>query len=238
MEIEDIEWEARRSGATTTHADMSRSDIIEYPNDEVSLSMSGANQQVRGLRIALGCQSRVGKDTFADHAVDLHGGVKLAFASRLYAITNNIQQTLGMVVQKDPTLLQRQGTELRAYYGDDLFASKIHDDITALVARDPNTNIFVTDLRCPVEFDMLQKLGFTMIRVIKPGRVIDRDANHSTEVGLANHEFDYVITNDGDMDFYMSQVDATIKSIMSRSESYVPTAGSGHMRTRTAGPCG
>jgi len=205
---------------------------IEYP-DITGTDMSAT--PITGLRIALGCQSRVGKDTFADRAQQLHGGIKLSFASRLYEICNCIQRTLGMVVAKDPTLLQRQGTELRAYYGDDLFARKVAEHIATIDSTNPTTNIYVTDLRSPVEFETLKSLGFTMVRVIKPDRVIDRDPNHSTEVALVNYDFDYVIINDGDMDYFETQIDATIDSIRRSDPNYVPTAGSSYAVTKSAG---
>lgn len=179
--------------------------------------MSSSTIRAVGLRIALGCESRVGKDTFADRVQEIHGGVKIAFAERLYAICNNIQATFGFPVQKDPTLLQRQGTELRAYYGDDVFASRVAEQIVSLVESNPDINVLVTDLRSPVEYDALVKLGFTTVRVIKPDRVIDRDPNHPTEIGLRNHEFDYVILNDGTMEQYYEQIDAVVSAVMTKS---------------------
>lgn len=187
-----------------------------------------------GLRIALGCESRVGKDTFADRVQEIHGGVKIAFAERLYAICNNIQATFGFPVQKDPTLLQRQGTELRAYYGDDVFASRVAEQIVSLAKSNPDVNILVTDLRSPVEYDALVKLGFTTVRVIKPDRVIDRDPNHSTEIGLRNHEFDYVILNDGTMEQYYEQIDAIVSAVMTKSVT--TGAGCGLGARSSAGP--
>lgn len=188
-----------------------------------------------GLRIALGYQSRVGKDTFADRVKIMHGCVSLSFAEKLYAITGHIQRELSFDVKKDPTLLQRQGTELRAYYGDDLFTRQVTKQIAKIIDDAPDTNIIVTDMRSPVEYNALVALGFTTISIFKPDRVIDRDPNHSTEIGLRDYSFDFTILNDGPMTQYIEQIDATIAAI-----AYINTkpasTGAGSYASRDAGP--
>ena len=189
-----------------------------------------------GLRIALGYQSRVGKDTFADRVQERHGGTKLSFAEKLYTITGHIQRTLDFEVKKDPTLLQRQGTELRAYYGDDLFTKQVVKQVTKITDAAPETNILITDMRSPVEYNAMVALGFTTVSIIKPDRVIDRDPNHSTEIGLRDYEFDYTILNEGSMQTYIEQIDAVVDAIATRTITV--GAGGGLCVTSVAGPGG
>lgn len=200
----------------------------------VTLENENANAQIQpisGLRIALGHQARVGKDTFADYVINTHGGERFAFATRLYDITNHIQRTLGKPVGKDPTLLQNEGTMLRTHYGDDVFAANVANDITAAIHRNPHANIIITDMRAPIEMDVLRVMGFTMIKITKDDRVIDRDPNHISEIGLAGAPFDYHMLNNGSVAEFQANIDVIIREIDDN-------ANGAHVAAASAGPGG
>ena len=169
-----------------------------------------------GLRLAFGHQARVGKDTVADY-IEMNSGpcVRLAFASRLYQITNNIQSTLGFLVEKDGNLLQKEGTLLRDHYGGDVFINKVIDDVTATINNNPATNIIITDVRYLNEFEALKKLGFTIVKIIRDNRIINRDSNHTSETSLVGAKFDAYIDNNGTLRDLYGQVDDLIKKIIS-----------------------
>ncbi len=164
-------------------------------------------------RIALGHQARVGKDTFADIMGENMEISRFAFATVLKKMATDLQSILGKTVEKDPTLLQNLGSALRKTYGDDLFALYLEAELRALIDCDPNINIVITDMREVSEMEMLQRLGFTTVKITREGRIIDRDPNHSSEIALRNSEFDFNIANDGSMDLFREQVIAVLDAI-------------------------
>lgn len=168
-----------------------------------------------GLRLAFGHQARVGKDTVADYIIANNGPcVRLAFATKLYQITDNIQNTLGMSVEKDANLLQKEGSLLRDHYGGDIFVNKLIEDMTTAINNDPTINVIITDVRYLNEFEALKKLGFTIVKITRDNRVINRDSNHTSETSLVGAKFDMVIDNNGTLQDLYSQVDSLIKKII------------------------
>jgi len=181
-----------------------------------------AHTQAQGLKIALGCQARVGKDTFADILCTHKDMVRVSFAEAIYDICSHTQQVLGLPVAKDRKLMQTTGDMLRQLYGQDVFVDLLFKKINnacASGASNGNTNanananasngnIVVTDVRFPNEFDMLREAGFVLIKIVRFG--IDSAMNsqmspseaslcvgHASETSLINHDFDIVIVNPG-----------------------------------------
>ena len=171
------------------------------------------SQSISGLRIALGHQARVGKDTFADYVVARHGGHVMRFASGVYGIAGLIQLYLGYEERKDARLLQWVGTGIRDHYGPDIWVNRLRRSVEAIIAPDPAANIIVVDMRFRNELALMKELGFTTVRITRTGREIDRPADHPSEVDLEGAPFDYHITNDGTLDEYHAEIARFIKRL-------------------------
>jgi len=157
------------------------------------------------MKIAFGCQSRIGKDTACEYLKNKYGGTVLAFSDPLYHIMNYSQSYLNFPVEKDTKFLQWIGTEWARQKDPNvwvkLLTAKIND----------SDNFFVSDVRFLNEFQALKNLGFTTIRIIRPDRPIDRDQFHSSETELISSvEWDHVIINDGTLDKLFLDIDAII----------------------------
>lgn len=161
----------------------------------------------KSLRIALGHQARVGKDTFAEHLINTRGGRAVSFAAPLYQITTGVQQFYQQEIKKDAALLQTMGELMRQHLGADVFVNAAVQTIQRIITESPDENIIVTDMRYPNEFARLKQLGFVTIKIVRPDRPIDRDPNHPSEVSLADAEFDYVIVNDGTREEFLQKID-------------------------------
>jgi hypothetical protein len=57
--------------------------------------------------------------------------------------------------------------------------------------------IVVTDVRFRNEFDHLESLGFYQIRVLRNSQLAINDASETNQDGINDHEFDYVVHNNG-----------------------------------------
>jgi len=99
-----------------------------------------------GVKIAFGCQSRVGKDTAADYLIGKHGGVKVSFATPMYKIMHFTQQALGFKQKKDPKFLQNIGTWARNQ-NSEVWVEWLKTRIDSLEGE----NIFVSDVRYPTK---------------------------------------------------------------------------------------
>lgn len=154
------------------------------------------------MRIALGHQARVGKDTFAARMAANMPTMSLAFADDLYTVAGGVQAAIGVPQVKNPRLLQLLGQGLREIYGTGLWVDRVVTKVEGV-----NTNIVVTDMRYVEEMDALKAAGFTTVRILRPGRPIDRDPTHISEIALLEAEFDYTIINDGTETEYLRAVD-------------------------------
>lgn len=164
------------------------------------------------MRIAVGCQSRVGKDTFAEIYLNKYEAKSFRFSTKLYEITENIQSILNKEVEKDPQLLQTIGRSLQKHYSADVFARPVVDDIKQFISEYPEKNIIVTDLRFPHEYTMLKELGFLFIRIIKNNRIIDRNPNDESENSLLDYDFDFEIYNNLTLEAFHDSVKSLITS--------------------------
>lgn len=145
------------------------------------------------LLIGLGNKSRSGKDTIADYLVSKYGFVKVSFASTLYDIMYAVQSVLGEPNIKDTMLLQELGDLMQKRYNTDVFINLAMKKIATAVAQ--NKSIVVSDVRFYEEFNRLHDANFTLIKVHRENRPIDRDPTHRSEVELDNASWDLVIDN-------------------------------------------
>lgn len=89
------------------------------------------------------------------------------------------------------TLMQTLGTEWGRGINPDLWA-----DLTISKVQNSRAPVVIDDMRFPNEFDAVREAGGKTIKVVRPG--VTRPANcHPSEGQLDNHEFDFVVYNDG-----------------------------------------
>lgn len=189
-----------------------------------------------GLKIAVGHQARVGKDTFADYvrarASPSTQVFHIGFADSLKDLAGEITRWCAAwpryrdldTTVKRPRLLQMLGETLRDEVDKDIWLNIALDRIrgflgsadgasTAVDNAAADKTVIVTDCRYPNEFEALRKAGFTLIKITRAGRIIDRDPNHSSEISLAAHDWDYTIANDGTIQEYYAAIDAVVRDI-------------------------
>lgn len=157
------------------------------------------------IKIAFGCQARVGKDTACEYLQRKYGGSILRFAAPLYDILHYAQDRCGFPRRKDVKFLQWIGTDWAREQNPNVW-------IDCLVRQVNDTdNVFVPDLRFRNEFDALRARGFKCVRIIRSDRPIDRAATHASEVELVDFDqsqWDAVIVNDGSIEDLYQKLDA------------------------------
>jgi hypothetical protein len=160
------------------------------------------------MRVAFGCQARVGKDTSADHLIATRGGKKLSFAKPLYDILSYAQGRLGFELEKDREFLLFVGNWARAKR-----ATVFLDEMRSRAECDEH--LYVTDVRFLNELEMLKRTGWTTIKISRPDRDLGADEqfrNDISETALMDPKYDalwdYTIINDGTLDELKARLDA------------------------------
>jgi len=167
------------------------------------------------IKIAFGCQARVGKDTAADYLIDVYGGECKKFSTPLYDILHYAQDRLGFKREKDGQFLQYIGTEWARKKDEDIWANTLLKNI-----KGSHSNIYVTDLRFKNEFKLLRKNGFKLVRIIRDDASNDatygnRNTQHQSEVDLLDiplDEWDFVIYNNESLEELKFQLDNLVET--------------------------
>lgn len=170
------------------------------------------------LRIAFGCEARVGKDTSAAYLANKLNEMQkqtsmryetsvLSFAEPLYNILHHAQRVCGFEIGKDRKFLQWVGTDWARSIKSDVWVNLLVERIGRLSRRD----IIVTDVRFVDEFEALKKLGFVMVRLIRTEKS-EQVAIHASETSAANADlpWDHIIDNNGSLEKLHSQLDQFI----------------------------
>lgn len=154
------------------------------------------------LKIAFGCQARVGKDEAAKYIRELFTPDKkvynIAFASPLHELFDHTCSLFGLSNYKDRTYLQFMGVWARNKNAD-VFVEIAKEKIEKI----SDGVITVSDVRYKNEFDMLKQHGFIMVRITK------HDINlmdHESEQLGNTVNWDYIIENDGTLDEYHEKI--------------------------------
>lgn len=170
---------------------------------------------MRGLRLAFGYKARSGKDTCAEYLQKKYGGVILKFADRLYEIMYTIQDMTGQARHKDASLLQYLGTQYGRSKDEDMWVKTCFSEVVKIIAENPDTNIFISDLRFPNEAYHLKNAGFKsykVFRTIENRGNIGRDPNHSSEIALDDYNgWDYCLDNNGTLEELFLKLESTLK---------------------------
>src|SRR5437016_8811232 len=97
------------------------------------------------VRIAFGCESRVGKDTACEYLQNKYGGKIIRLAKPLYKILFYLQSLCGLENHKDRVFLQILGTEWgRNEIKDSIWIDHFKDKCDQY---GPEENIYCPDLR-------------------------------------------------------------------------------------------
>ncbi|KKL69126.1 hypothetical protein LCGC14_2118080 [marine sediment metagenome] len=157
------------------------------------------------LRIAFGCQARVGKDTACEYLKKKYGGEIYHFSDPLYQILYYAQDLCGFPRQKDVKFLQWVGTEWGRSQKESVWVD------TTLNKVPSEGNCFIGDLRFGNELDKLRKAGFICIRIVRDDRPIDRNTTHASEVALADYQdWDAVLTNNSTIQELYDKLDDVV----------------------------
>lgn len=165
------------------------------------------------LKLAFGHKARVGKDTACEYICKTYGGNNakvLRFAKPVYEIAGQVQRYLEKDVVKDASLLQLIGLGMRQIYGENIWVDRVQKDIRESESVDV---LCVPDMRFTNEMEMLRNEGFTCIDIVRNSRVIDRDPNHPSEIGLDGADFSHVINNDATVDQFYSELDYIVAQV-------------------------
>lgn len=158
-----------------------------------------------------------GKSTVAQHLMEHHGFHLVKFAGPLKNMMRTLLQEMyftedyieeliegslkhchvnGLPVSVR-SMMQTLGTEWgRNCVDPDLWTRVAITQAKWL--RSDGLNVVMDDMRFPNEFDAVKAAGGITVKVIRPGYV--PDGSHSSEGQLDDHQFDYVIFNDGPVD--------------------------------------
>ncbi len=138
--------------------------------------------------LAFGHRKRVGKDEACKHLTSKYpNSVTLSFADHIYRIHDYILKSLetaGVSVQKNRDLLRAIGSWGRAI-NPKVWIILLEKRIKEITDADPDTSIFVSDLRTPDEAEMLISLGFSLVKINRKG--VEKDLDF-TEVALSGFE--------------------------------------------------
>jgi hypothetical protein len=161
------------------------------------------------MKIAFGSTMGVGKDTAVEYLISKYGGSRISFASPIYDIMKYAQNICGFKNEKDRKFLQIVGTE---------WARSKENDVWIRIALEKGSkekgNVFISDLRFQNEFDALKLDNWLCVKLvkcdIKNTRVGSGKETHSSEGGLEDSSWDYVINNNGTIEEFFEKLDKLV----------------------------
>lgn len=160
-------------------------------------------------RYAFGSTARVGKDTAAEHLIQKFGGIRISFADPLYSILAFAQKTCHFPIEKDRQFLQYIGTEWARAKDPDIWLNLALEKIRS---TQPETPIYITDVRFPNEFEALRKEGFVMVQINRGEKAEfgSGSTKHASETSLDSYEekWNVVIDNNGTLEEFYNKLNA------------------------------
>lgn len=168
--------------------------------------------------IAFTGKQRSGKDTAAEYLSKFGPSKILKFADPLYTIEEMIYDYIGYPIPKDKTkrrgLLQYIGTEFgRETVDPNIWCKLLERNFEEYKDAFPQHNYFITDVRFPNEIELCNRLGFTIVNII-------RDENKRIEAGATkmNHASENALTDEYLVDCYCLTNNGSLESFYSKLE--------------------
>lgn len=169
------------------------------------------------IKIAFSGKQRSGKDTAADYLISKlpegSGHIRLSFALEVKAARSSLQSRLGFPIARDRELEQFIGEWARSK-NENIWVDRVEISIRSF----PELNTFVTDCRYPNELAMLERHGFTIIRIeAELQHSLNAGATsllHPSETALDGHNFEHVIHNDFTENFFRKLDDIYIQILL------------------------
>ncbi|MFD5308172.1 deoxynucleotide monophosphate kinase family protein [Streptomyces ardesiacus] len=178
-------------------------------------------------------KARSGKDTAAARMVQTSAYTRLAFADPLreallgldpvvpfgpggWTTIREYVEDFGWEVAKESTevrrLLQNYGQTIREV-DPEFWVRALSKKVAAAHAW--NMPVVVTDVRYRNEAEALQRAGFYLIRVERPGgpSLAGEAAQHASETELDDWEADLTLHNNGTLDTFIRNVDITLQCV-------------------------
>ena len=168
------------------------------------------------VRLAFGCQARVGKDASCFYLQQKYPRSKtISFAKPLYDIQHFAQERCGFKKDKDRRFLQWVGSEWARQQDPDVWTDIARNEIHQTPS---DMSIFVSDVRFPNELRMLQEEGFKTVRIVRDtNHTLDKSQQlHTSETSLVDvslQDWDYVVYNNGTLDDLRFKLDQLAKRV-------------------------
>ncbi|MEE8233790.1 MAG: hypothetical protein V3R41_03830 [Gammaproteobacteria bacterium] len=169
---------------------------------------------------------QMGKDSVADWLCEAWGFKKLSMVDPLKKMLRELYKNCGVnevliweclwgSKKEEPCpfypevtnrwMMQTLGTEWgRDQIGNDFWVSVMPEQIGV------GQKIVFPDVRFIGEANMIKRRGGIMVQVIRPGVKIPEGAEHSSEGGLDDYEFDAIILNDTTLENLKDKVDTFV----------------------------
>jgi len=139
------------------------------------------------------------------------------FSKTLYSMMELLQETYNLPKEKDGKLLQFLGSHYKERLGENYWVNKTLKDM-------PEENFIITDGRFPNEVEACKSKGIYTVRLhrkyeLRSVNEGNRDSKHISETALdkvGDGMFDFVVNNEGTLEFYEGAVIKIISDIQRR----------------------
>jgi hypothetical protein len=175
--------------------------------------------------IALMGRARSGKDTVAARLVEAHGYTRVAFADPLKDVAYELNPIIsgagfyGSVPIRLQSVIDRRGWEwAKDHYSEvrrllQHLGQSVRDRSSGfwiqqalITISEASGPVVVTDCRYPNEAAVLKRMGFRMVRVIRPHHT-DGTPEHESETALDGYPADVELTNGGTLGYLRVRAD-------------------------------
>lgn len=178
-------------------------------------------------------KARSGKDTTAEYLVRRYGYTRVAFADALKAAAvavdpivevysthwggaafrrlSDVVAEVGMETAKNTVpevrrFLQALGVSMRDHVDPEVWVGA-----AVRIAQQAEGPVVFTDVRFPNEAAALERLGFRLVRIVRPGAGLDGPAGaHSSETALDGRQVDAEVLNDGTIEDLHRRIDGVV----------------------------
>lgn len=165
------------------------------------------------MKVAIHGKAGVGKDTMVNYMISKYGGTKLAFSDPIYEIMYYAQEVCGFDKEKDRKFLQQIGTEWARNKDPNVWVN-----IALERSKKIKTNVYITDIRFPNEYEAVRNDEDWLIvkikrdeELIENNRIGNGNSNHISEKGLEDSLFNIIIYNNSTLDNFYKQIDNLFK---------------------------